>query len=382
MRVTGKLEVDAFGFFQVGGDFAIDRYTDEVVIAGDDPRTAEKEATSTVTVERLTIGASNAKAFAGINGTSADRIGLLLGGDPADLNAEGNVDFGLAILSETLTGFEPTGYKPRNWTSLYATAGSVDFVGIKDLTIHADTISVEVNRPATDGSLVDYQAKPLAVMTSGGEEPSSLTLSMAAADGPLLRATGNLEIDAFGFVQVAGSFGIEKKQGTVAIADRALTKDIDESATVNVDMLLIGGSNLSAFVGVNGGLANATGLSLSGVNVGVALLNERFTKQQQDAAKAENKTLTSRNWTSLQAEVGSAAFVGVEGLTARVDTLTVGVNRSAFDGTVVDYALTADTTDPEGSRYTDLSILTGPGTDLKMTLDGSRGVLTEARVRH
>ncbi|MEN9775556.1 MAG: hypothetical protein RL322_2626, partial [Pseudomonadota bacterium] len=371
MRITGTLEIDAFGFFQVEGDFAIDRYTDEIVVAAeDDPATTDVDESSTVVaVDRLTIGASNAKAFAGINGGSDDRIGLLLGGSPADLSAAGNVDFGLAILTEKRTGFEPAGYELRSWTSLYATAGSVDFVGVEGLTVHADTLSVEINRPARDASLVDYAARPLAVMTSGGEEPSSLTLSMAAADGPLLRATGNLEIDAFGFVQVSGGFGIEKKQGTVTLADRSATTDLDESdRPVNVDMLLIGGSELRGFAGVNGGRSNAIGVLIEDVDFGLALLSERFTTAERQAAAAQNQTLTARSWTSLQAEVGRAAFIGVDGLTLEVSTLQIGVNLEAADRTVVDYR----------SGATDLSILTGPARSLTLSLDGSRGEFYEA----
>ena len=168
---------------------------------------------------------------------------------------------------------------------------------------------------------------------------------MDAGEGELLRATGNLELDVFGFVQVAGGFGIEKKSGSVRLADMAGT-EADESATpVAVDMLLIGGSGLQAFAGVNGGQANATGLALEGVDFGLAVLGEKL---------AQGSTATARQWTSLQANVGAASLVGVDGLTATVSDFSVQVNRAAVDATVVDYA--------DGA--TELTVLTGPAGEL------------------
>lgn len=166
----------------------------------------------------------------------------------------------------------------------------------------------------------------------------------------------------FGFVQVAGGFGIEKKSGSITLADKAGT-EVDESATpVAVDMLLIGGTGLQAFAGLNGGQANATGLALQDVDFGLAVLGEKL---------AAGSTATARKWTSLQADVGAASLVGVSGLTASVSDLSVQVNRAAADGTVVDYA--------DGA--TALTVLTGPASELELSIDGARGALLRAEGR-
>jgi hypothetical protein len=236
-------------------------------------------------------------------------------------------------------------------------------VGVDGLVVSADAVSVEVNRAARDGSLVDYAAQGLTVVTGTGEKPSSLRLSMDAGEGELLRATGNLEVDVFGFVQASGSFGIEKKSGSITLADKPDTQDVDESATpVSVDMLLVGGTGLQAFAGLNGGQANATGLALEDVDFGLAVLGEKL---------GTGSTATARKWTSLQADVGAASLVGVNGLTASVSDLSVQVNRAGADGTVVDYA--------EGA--TELTVLTGPASELQLSLDGARGQLLRAEGR-
>ncbi|MEI8268205.1 MAG: hypothetical protein WCI59_20950, partial [Betaproteobacteria bacterium] len=289
----------------------------------------------------LSIGGSALTGFAGLGAGTAARTGLALS----------HLEIAAALATDRKDA-------TRRWTSLQA-QGSAAFVGVDGLVVSADAVSVEVNRAARDGSLVDYAAQGLTVVTGTGEEPSTLRLGMDAGEGALLRATGNLQLDVFGFVQVAGGFGIEKKSGSIKLADKAGTP-ADESATpVAVDMLLIGGTGLQAFAGLNGGQANATGLALQDVDFALAVLGEKL---------AAGSTATARKWTSLQADVGAASLVGVSGLTASVSDLSVQVNRAAADGTVVDYA--------DGA--TALTVLTGPASELELSIDGGRGQLLRA----
>jgi len=371
LQASAKLTLDLYGFVALNGNFALDKGEDEVLL-GDAEYDAEGKLVkpaSVVRVDALRIGASGVNAFVGVGG-GYDDAGALKSG-AIGLSVTG-AEFGLAILSERLTGLEPASTQARSWTGFQAAATSASFTGVEGLTLAVDTLTVEVNRQAADGTLVDYKARGLEIQTGTRVEPSSLTLSMDASEGQLLRARGNLAIDVFGFVQAAGGFGIEKKSGQVNLADNPATTDKDESAApVSVDMLLIGGSGLSAFAGVNGGKANAVGVALSGVDLGLALYTERL---------AANSQAVPRKWSTLQASVESAAFGGIDGLTVKVDTLTVAVNRAATaDGTVVDYSLDSSKTD--GSRRTAVTVLTGPTSDLTLTLDGRRGDLLEASGR-
>ena len=94
------------------------------------------------------------------------------------------------------------------------------------------------------------------------------------------------------------------RPGGVIAADGTVTKPASQ---VKVDMLAIGGSNLSAFAGIGGGYTDgvlktgATGLNFSNIEFGLALAGE-----QRTGLEATGYAL--RKWTTLQASAGSAAF--------------------------------------------------------------------------
>jgi len=352
-----------FGFFNIHGNLALEKSTSSVTLGDsvvDATGTITKPA-SQVTVNMLTIGGSGLDAFVGIGG-GYDTSGKLNSG-ATGLSLSG-VEFGLAMAGEQLTGLEPTGYQLRKWTSLQAMVGSAAFIGVDGLTIAADTLSVEINRAAIDGTLADYKAQNLAINTGTTAEPGSLALTMDASEGQLLRATGNLNLDVYGLLKVSGGFGIEKKRGQVTLADITGTTENEAATPVTVDMLLLGASGLDAFIGVGD-----IGLQLGEVNVGLAMIGEQLTPTEISGGKV------ARKWTTLQAEVGSAAFVGIEGLTIGADTFSVAVNRQALDRSVIDYSLKSGSAI---DRKTDLTILTGPASDMALTIDGSFGQYTKA----
>ena len=256
------------------------------------------------------------------------------------------LEFGLVLLGEQAAA------SPRSWMALQAQASGVAVVGLDDVTIAADTIALEINRAATDGSLVDFAARGLTVQTGTAQAPSSLTLTLDGELGELTRASGNLAVDVMGFFQVSGGFAIEKRRSEVTLAPVNGVAD-----SVAVDQLRLGASGVDAFAGVSGGSANALGLSLSEVDFALVLSTERSGAPQAAA----------RHWTSLQATVGSAGLVGVEGMTLAADGLSVAVNRAASDGSLVDYRAGA----------TALSVATGPASELALSLDGRRGQLLE-----
>ena len=73
----------------------------------------------------------------------------------------------------------------RRWTSLKATVGSVEFVGIDGITIRADNLVVAINQAS--GSIVD-QSLPTPVTT--------LNTKVVAYDAtPLTVKTGPAEVD-------------------------------------------------------------------------------------------------------------------------------------------------------------------------------------------
>jgi len=260
----------------------------------------------------------------------------------------------------------------RGWTTLQATAASVSFVGLgSDLNISATQVSVAIN--LADGAathVVDYSLSDSTNSNSARKTvlevptgPSSnLTLTLDGAKGEMKRASGHLVLDVYHFFRVEGDLAIESSSAAVKLAKQA-NQSTGES--VNVDLLSVGGSNLSAFVGINGGSSNQLGLSMTGANFALALMTEQL---------PSNSTGAARKWTTLQANAASVSFVGL-GSDITVAATNVGVAVNQADGaatTVVDYGL-SDPSNANSARNTALSIATGTNTTMALTLDGSMG---------
>jgi hypothetical protein len=329
-RATTHATLDVLGFFRVEGDFAFESKTTTVKLADNLATAGVDESATPVTVDLLTVGASNLDAFAGVGGGTDSALGLNLAG----------VEFGLALMSDHAT---PT----RKWTALQASAASAAFIGVDGLTVSGETLAVQVNRAATDGSVVDFAADTLDIATGPS---STLTLDMDGDVGALLRATGHLNLDVFGFFQAEGDFAIEKKTAQVTLSDLA-------ASNVTVDLLTIGASDLDAFAGIHGGTDDALGLALNDVDFALALMHERV------AVGAP----AGRSWTSLKANAGSVGFVGIDGIGISATDLFVEINRASVPtGPVVDHAASP------------LVVATGPTSTLDLDMAGSRGALLRA----
>jgi hypothetical protein len=179
-RLRGDLSLTVADFFHVEGGLAFERSSGQVTL----------DDTNVVNVDFLTVGAEGVDAFSGLNGCTADALGLALA----------DVDFGLALMTDKADG-------ARKWASLVGDAGSVTLTGIDGLEISGDTISLEINRAAADGTIVDYAAQPLDIVTGSG---TLISLEMASGEGELLRVSGNLTLDVFGFLTVTGGLAFEK----------------------------------------------------------------------------------------------------------------------------------------------------------------------------
>jgi hypothetical protein len=67
------------------------------------------------------------------------------------------------------------------------------------------------------------------------------------------------------FFHVRGDFGFEKKPAEVFLSD---------GSKVSVDMLTVGGMDVTAFAGLNGNSSDPLGLSMGGVGFGLALMTD------------------------------------------------------------------------------------------------------------
>jgi hypothetical protein len=250
VQASGTFAIGVNGFFQVGGSLALRRSSGSVTLA---------DASNTTTaVDLLTIGGQGLSAFAGVNGGTANAVGMALSG----------VDFALALASSQA---DPT----RKWTALSASAASSSFSGVPGVSLSGSNLGVSINRPDKNGVLIDFAAAPLTVRTG----PSTTrSLDLTGQSGPLLEVSGALALDVSGFFTASGTFALRKSTGTITL---------DDASTKNVDLLTIGAANITAFAGSNGASSERTGLSLGGVEFALAI--------------ASDQASPSNVWTTLQA---------------------------------------------------------------------------------
>ncbi|HND53574.1 MAG TPA: hypothetical protein PLV92_14295, partial [Pirellulaceae bacterium] len=267
-RLEGAVELNVAGYFQVSGDLQFDLTTAELPVA-QPPAPGDGDGEQEIAnVKQLIIGASGVDAFIGLNGGSPDAIGF----------EAHDVEFALALSTDVL---DPT----RQWTSLSAAAGSVAFVGVDGLTLDATDVEVDINR-ASVGGVLDFSAEPLVVATGPGR---TREIDFSGSLGQLTRARATLDVNLFDFFSVNGDFEFVQSQGSVKLSD---------GGTINADLMTLGGNDVNAFAGINFGDGDQVGVSLGGVNFGLA-----FIVDQADA---------SRQFTSLQATADSASFSGID----------------------------------------------------------------------
>ncbi|MDY0292890.1 MAG: hypothetical protein RBR02_11220, partial [Desulfuromonadaceae bacterium] len=299
-QISGEMEINLFNFFSTSGSFALKKSTMYDIALKDE----QGAASSIDEAEVLTLGAAGVDAFIGMNGDSEDALGL----------RATDVNFALALINNKANTKE-------HYTSLQATVGSVAFEGIDDLVINATDMALNINSDK-DGKVVDYASMTgedaFEVLVGTGE---SITLDMDGEYGELLQASGTLEINMFNFIALEGSFGFEKSTREVTL---------NSGEEIKVDYMSIGGTDISAFAGLNYGDVDAIGLSLGDMDFGLALMKE------QEGEK--------RSFTSLQADAASGAFIGVDGLTIAASDLKVYLNQGVEVEEIPEQTIKVNTT--------------------------------------
>ena len=304
-------------------------------------------------------------------------------------------------------------YKPANetgahtgyfWTSSGTLLGSASFTPTASGGWQTAALATPISVASGATYVVSYSTTGAYAYTAGG-------LSAPISSGPLTAPGSTNGVFAYG---TAGLFPTASFNATnyfadvvyyrasenrppVAVADSGFVTTKDKSLVIDLGALLANDSDpdgdvpvvtgvtnavnglasldaatgritfvpLSGYTGAagftyaiadgNGGTASATGLSLSGVDFGLALMSEKVLN-------------APRRWLSLEASASGAAFVGVDGLTVDVSNAAVSINRASADGKVVDYS----------AGKTDLSIATSSSTSLKLAMPASAGELLRA----
>ena len=188
-QVEATVELAVSDFFFVNGNFAFEKKSLSNVVLDDG---------SMVDVEVLTVGASDVKVFAGINGSgdlnslSESALGLKLGG----------VDLALALMKVKV---ENGSTDKRSWTALKANATMVELVGVENMPLELRNLAVKINRGGgtfngANTTTVDFDPDVLTVNTGGG---NSIDLDF---DGPLLEVSGDLTLTIDDFVYMWAAY--------------------------------------------------------------------------------------------------------------------------------------------------------------------------------
>ena len=84
-----------------------------------------------------------------------------------------------------------------------AAAAGASVSGIPGLTIDSQNLTVLVNRPDSSGTTMNLAADPLNVISGPGR---SVTLDFASSAGPLVQASGTMNISVENFFTLSGKY--------------------------------------------------------------------------------------------------------------------------------------------------------------------------------
>ncbi|HWQ25137.1 MAG TPA: LEPR-XLL domain-containing protein, partial [Chlorobaculum sp.] len=174
VKVAGTFDVAVDDFLSLSGSMAFEKKTGNLSV-----QTAGG-TTSSLAMDILSFGGAGIDAFVGLNGGSAQQLGLVLAGTRFAV-----------LMAQDQTN------KKRKWSSVKAGAESASITGVDGVTLSAADATVEINKAsAEDGSLLDFSAGSYSLSVGSGQ---SVAIDFDADKGELLTASGTISLDAFGF---------------------------------------------------------------------------------------------------------------------------------------------------------------------------------------
>jgi hypothetical protein len=185
--------------------------------------------------------------------------------------------------------------------------------------VSGQDLDVEINLAAGDGTTVDFRAAKNAGVGFGSER--TRLLDMAGRPGDTVRASGVVSLTAFDFLHAQARLVFEQAQETVKLND---------GKSVAVDVLTIGATDVTAFVGIEPGTADAVGFGIEDADFMMLTLVESATAAGQVA----------RQWSTIAGSAARAGFQGADALEISGTGIELSLNRSAYDDSLVDYTAT------------------------------------------
>ena len=307
------MALDVFGFVQVTGNFALEKYSTTVTLAGQ---------TAATSVDVLTFGLDDVDVFVGagpyfnadgtLHANSGDAIGLLL------------EDTSLAVALFTRTAGPGSG----TFHAVSARAQTIEFVGVG--LGGSDTFNVDAH---------GYRLE----INGGGTGAINFAAGVGAEHEAFEVRTGQLSTVQFDFSSALERVAIE--QATITIGDYVyvsggfaftrqsnLNVELTGAGTDTVNVLALGAGNVDIFVGsgpyfVEGSNPdpNAVGLAIENVNFGLLMMKSTI--------------VPINKYTTLMATADRVGLVGLDSLTLSAAGVTVEYNGSSrADNKVIDFS--------------------------------------------
>ncbi|MDO8317800.1 LEPR-XLL domain-containing protein, partial [Rhodoferax sp.] len=190
-------ELTLAGFIQASGALVV-RWAGQ-------PATLTLADGSTRSASQIWVAGTGLSAAVGLNPGESSFIGLQATG----------LEFVLGLFSDTDNAL-------NQWKSLSGTLGAASLSGIADFTLAANALALTYNTASNQQRVADFSGSHAMGITLDGK---TLNVSADAAKGELLQASGNLELDVFGFFGVKGNLAIEKSSNTVTLGDAQIAGD-------------------------------------------------------------------------------------------------------------------------------------------------------------
>ncbi|MFM8570265.1 MAG: hypothetical protein ACKOAU_01575, partial [Pirellula sp.] len=222
--------------------------------------------------------------------------------------------FALALMRERVTS------SARRWTALQAGATQVALVGVEKLQVSAESLSVQINRSASDNTIVDFAAKPLKVRTG---PQTDLDLNMEGA--VLTQATGQITFKIEEFVYISGGFAFKK-------SDQPLDVVLTDGTTKRVTAMTVGASQIRAFVGVGNPDSNGNGKIDSGDDPGANGADGLVVQDLEFGLALFKPTdrADRSSYFALKASAANITIVGLPGVGLQTNGMTIESNGASI----------------------------------------------------
>ncbi|MEY3042345.1 MAG: hypothetical protein RLZZ174_1427, partial [Pseudomonadota bacterium] len=305
-RAQGRFGLNIQDFIQVHGELALELADRTLTLANGE----------TVEASGLTLGGANLSAFAGVGGpyfVDSNNDGLINGDDTRNENATGVVLDNANVALALLEGKSDQGALARtSWLALEAGSDTVGFQGTTGFEATLNNTQFVVNQvfgaPALDPQgdyVIDAAAMasantPFTVLTG---PTTDYDMTADGGLGELLRVATDIKLSVGDFLAAQGSVALEKSTQDLTLSN---------GATLSHDVLTIGGANLSAFAGMNGGLNTdgtpvdgASGFALTDLDLALVVATQSTPVMDSVAAVVGNNAAARWQWVDLTAAGGT-----------------------------------------------------------------------------